>query len=36
MTVFQRIPPYVLDGVAAVMVTAYGLYFLRLAYLGQP
>ncbi|CAM2883399.1 hypothetical protein JHFBIEKO_2505 [Methylobacterium mesophilicum] len=29
--VFRRVPPYVLDGIAAVMVTAYGLYFLRLA-----
>lgn len=31
---FGRVPPYVLDGIAAVMVTAYGFYFLRLAYLG--
>ena len=31
--VFRRVPPYVLDGIAAVMVTAYGLYFLRLAVL---
>lgn len=31
---FRQVPPYVLDGIAAVMVTAYGVYFLRLAYLG--
>ncbi|WP_342163165.1 hypothetical protein [Methylobacterium sp. SD21] len=30
--VFRRIPPYVLDGVAAVAVTAYGLYFLYEAF----
>lgn len=30
---FQRVPPYVLDGLAALMVTAYGIYFLRLAVL---
>lgn len=30
--VFRRIPPYVLDGVAAVTVTAYGLYFLYEAF----
>lgn len=28
---FRRVPPDLLDGIAAVMVTAYGLYFLRLA-----
>ncbi len=28
---FRRVPPYVLDGIAAFMVTAYGFYFLRLA-----
>ena len=29
--VFRRVPPYVLDGIAAVMVTTYGFYFLHLA-----
>jgi uncharacterized membrane protein len=28
---FRRVPPYMLDGIAAVMVTAYGFYFLHLA-----
>lgn len=32
---FRRVPPYVLDGIAAVTVSAYGVYFLRLAYLGE-
>lgn len=32
--VFRRVPPYVLDGIAAMTVTAYGIYFFRLAYLG--
>ncbi|WP_289014324.1 hypothetical protein [uncultured Methylobacterium sp.] len=31
---FRRVPSYVLDGMAALMVTAYGLYFLRLAWVG--
>ena len=31
---FHRVPSYLLDGIAAVMVTAYGLYFLWLAYRG--
>ncbi|WP_187278720.1 hypothetical protein [Methylobacterium sp. WL12] len=29
--IFRKVPPYVLDGVAALMVTAYGAYFLSLA-----
>ncbi|MCP2081924.1 UNVERIFIED_ORG: putative membrane protein [Methylorubrum zatmanii] len=29
--IFRNVPPYVLDGVAALMVTAYGAYFLSLA-----
>lgn len=32
--IFRRVPPYVLDGIAAVMVTGYGVYFLWLAYSG--
>lgn len=32
--IFRRVPPYVLDGLAAVMVTGYGAYFLWLAYSG--
>jgi len=31
---FRRVPPDVLNGVAALTVTTYGIYFLRLAYLG--
>ncbi|MGY2049151.1 hypothetical protein [Methylobacterium sp. JK268] len=34
--IFRRVPPYVLDGIAAVMVTGYGVYFLWLAYSGAP
>jgi hypothetical protein len=34
-TIVRRVPPYALDGIAAVMITAYRLYFLRLAYLGS-
>ena len=34
--VFRRIPPYVLDGIAAVMVTGYGVYFLVLALGASP
>lgn len=29
--IFRKVPPYVLDGVAAFMVLAYGAYFLSLA-----
>lgn len=29
--IFRRVPPYVLDGIAAVMVAGYGAYFLWLA-----